>query len=120
MPEVFEAVDVQLSFRIPLGLQEEMQQHKPKLKKTQRYLFFLNLGLKLFNHKTQFERNPELIQKIVNEQTELLYKTKFGPELEEFFKEMDDHKLDSIKMMISFEEDRRKKEEEKIRRDTIW
>ena len=102
-------VDVVLSCRIPYSLDEELKQLRPSGNKTRRYLFFLNLGLKLFKHKNQFERNPELIQKIVNEQTELLYKATISSDLEEFFKEMPDYKLDSMKMMLQYEQERREK-----------
>ena len=112
----FEMVDVPLCCRIPLVLDEELQQLQPKLNKTRRYLFFIQLGLKLFKHKTMFERNPELIQKIVNEQTELIYKATISSDIEEFFKDMPDYKLDSMKMMIQFEQELREK---KMRRNYL-
>lgn len=109
--------DITRSIRIPIDIDDEILEQKPKLNISTRYKFFLKLGLILYTHKTIFERNPELIQRIVNEQTELLYKAKYGPELENFLKDLDDYKLDSIKMLIGFEQERRRKEEEARRRD---
>jgi hypothetical protein len=102
-------VDITLSCRIPYGLDEELKQLRPQGSKTRRYLFFLNLGLKLFKHKTMFERNPQLIQKIVNEQTELIYKATISSDIEEFFKNMGDLQLDGMKMMLQYEKERREK-----------
>ena len=104
--------DTTRSIRIPADMDDEIEEHKPKLNISTRYKFFLKLGLTLYTHKTIFERNPELIQRIVNEQTELLYKAKYGSQLEEFLKDLDYYKLDSIKMMIEFEQERRRKVEE--------
>ena len=103
-----------------LELDKEIIEFNRNLDFSKNYRFFLELGLKVHKHKTQFEKTPGLIQRIVNEQLELLYKAKFAPDLEEYFKGQDDHLLDSIKMMIDYEKDRRRKIEEDERRKNCW
>ena len=50
----------------------------------------------------------------------MLYAAKYGPELENHLKDLDDYKLDAIKLMIGYEEERRKRKAEDERRRNQW
>ncbi len=99
--------DVTRNFRIPVSLDAEIEEQQPKLNITERYIFFVSLGLKLFIHRHFFERNPKLIEKIISQQKEYLVKMKICVMTDEFFKNMDDKWLDSVKFLIESEQESR-------------
>ena len=108
------------SLRIPPEIDEEVNEHQPNLSLTDAYLFFIHLGLKLYTHKTAFERNPKLIEEIVNKQKENLYKMKVSIQTEQFFKDMNNYQLDSNKHLMEMEQDQRKRKEEERMRRNYW
>lgn len=105
------------SLRVPPEIDEEINEHQPNLSYTNAYLFFINLGLKVYTHKTLFQRNPKLIEQIVNHQKENLYKMQVSIQTEQFFKDMDNYRLDGIKYLIEIEKERRRKLEEERSRN---
>ena len=113
-------MNISRSLRIPQDLDEKISQFNTNLDYSKSYRFFLELGLKVHQHKTQLERTPQLIQGIINRHLEMLYAAKYGPELENHLKDLDDYKLDAIKLMIGYEEERRKRKAEDERRRNRW
>jgi hypothetical protein len=101
---------VSRNFNIPIDLDVEIEEHKPKMKITHRYIFFLTLGIKLFTHKTLFERNSKLIENIVNKCEETLHDMELGIQTGRFFKDITTQRLDHIQYMIRMESERRKKQ----------
>ena len=109
--------DVTRSIRIPVSLDAEIEEHKGKLNISNRYKFFLTLGLKLFTHKTLFERKPELIEDMINKHQEILKDMEVSIQTEQFFKDLTMERLDSIQYLIRIERERREKQEqEELRR----
>jgi hypothetical protein len=112
--------DVTRSLRIPIKLDAEIEEHKPKMNITNRYVFFLTLGLKLYTHKTLLERNPEVTKIIVNHHVNTLHEMKVSAATGIFFKDMSIDKLDSIKYLVEIEQNSRRKEEERQAKNNRW
>jgi len=112
--------DVTRSLRIPIKLDAEIEEHKPKMNITNRYVFFLTLGLKLYTHKTLLERNPEVMEIIVNHHVNTLHDMKVSAATGNFFKDMSNRDIDSIKYLVEIEQNSRRKEEERQAKNNRW
>ena len=99
--------DVMRNMRIPVSMDAEIEQHKPQMKITHRYIFFLSLGLKVYNYKTSSEKNPKLLEAIVNQHKETVHQMEVGIQTERFFKDFTDSRLSNILYLINIESERR-------------
>ena len=99
--------DVMRNMRIPVSIDAEIEQHKPQMKITHRYIFFLSLGLEVYNYKTSFEKNPKLFEEIVNRHKETVHQMEVGIQTERFFKDFTDSRLSNILYLIRMESERR-------------
>ena len=118
--ELVSMSDVTRSLRIPIKLDAEIEEHKPKMNITNRYVFFLTLGLKLYTHKTLLERNPEVMEIIVNHHVNTLHDMKVSLSTGIFFKDMSNRDIDSIKYLVEIEQNSRRKEEERQAKNNRW
>jgi len=76
--------------------------------------------LKFYTHKTLLERNPEVMEIIVNHHVNTLHDMKVSLSTGNFFKDMSNRDIDSIKYLVEIEQNSRRKEEERQAKNNRW